>query len=55
MIIRVRTKIATWRVNDVEPNMTIGQVKEKVFKEKNVKPNPSQKFSIDPSGKQPLR
>ena len=51
MLLRIRTKVATWRVEDVSAGMTIGDLKARILREHHVKPHESQVFSLDPGGK----
>ena len=55
MLLRIRTKVALWRIDGVEPSMTVAALKAKVQREHNVKPTASQVFSLDPAGQRVLR
>lgn len=51
MLLRVRTKVATWRVEDVAASMSIADLKAKVLREHHIKAHDGQVFSLDPGGK----
>jgi hypothetical protein len=55
MLIRVRTKVATWRVEDVDGRTSIAELRARVIKEHNVRPRDSQLFSLDPQGRRVVR
>ena len=51
MLLRVRSKMGTWRVEGVEPGTTIKALRSRILSEHGVSPHPSQVFSLDPAGK----
>jgi len=50
MLLRVRCKVGTWRVEGLTPQTTVGELKARVLAEHHVTPHPSQAFSLDPAG-----
>ncbi len=50
MLLRVRCKAGTWRVEGLTPQTTVGELKARVLAEHHVTPHPSQAFSLDPAG-----
>ena len=53
MILRVRTKAGTWRIDVEGPQTTIGAVKQLIEQQKNVQAA-QQTLSKDPKGDKPL-
>ncbi len=53
MLLRVRSKVGTWRVEDVDPSLTVAALRSRVLAEHGVTPHDSQVFSLDP-GPSPL-
>lgn len=54
MLLRVRSKVGTWRVEGLTPETTVAALRAKVVQEHNVIPHDTQIFSLDPAGKQPM-
>lgn len=50
LLLRVRSKVGTWRVEGLNPQTTVGELKARVLSEHHVAPHPSQAFSLDPGG-----
>jgi len=50
MLLRVRSKVGTWRVEGVGPELTVAALRSRVLAEHGVTPHPSQVFSLDPAG-----
>lgn len=50
MLLRVRSTVGTWRVDNLDASTTVGQLKARVLAEHHVTPHESQVFSLDPGG-----
>jgi hypothetical protein len=55
MLIRVRTKVATWRVDHLEPTTSIAELRLRVQNEHHVRPGPNQTFSLDAQARRVVR
>jgi nuclear protein localization protein 4 homolog len=54
MLLRVRSKVGTWRVEGLSPQTTVGELKARVLAEHHVTPHESQAFSLDPAGQRTM-
>lgn len=54
LLLRVRSKVGTWRMEGLSPQTTVGELKARVLAEHHVTPHPSQRFSLDPGGQRAM-